>query len=210
MSKLQYLGHSCFLLTADNGWKGIFDPYENGSVPGLKLPDDLSADQVFVSHGHGDHNAIDRGHIKHSGNPCPYRISVRKTDHDEQGGALRGSNDITILESDSEKIVHCGDLGRKLSEPELDAIRNADILMIPCGGYYTIDAATAAEILAAAAPRTAVLMHYRSRFSGFDVLSTIETIETMIPNTSVLATDTIDVTDSQGIVALEPAPAVRI
>ena len=52
--KLTWYGHSCFLLETEQG-SVVFDPYEPGYVPGLKLPE-LEADLCLCSHGHGDHN----------------------------------------------------------------------------------------------------------------------------------------------------------
>ncbi|HBS93557.1 MAG TPA: metal-dependent hydrolase, partial [Firmicutes bacterium] len=55
MTKLLYLGHSCFVLS--NGEDSlIFDPYINGNPgAGDRDPSSISVDYVLVSHAHGDH-----------------------------------------------------------------------------------------------------------------------------------------------------------
>ena len=202
-SVLEYLGHSCFLLTADNGWKGIFDPYADGSVPGLKLPD-VHATDIFISHQHRDHNAAELVSLLQHGNPCPYEITVLKTDHDDQSGSLRGSNDITILKNADETIVHCGDLGRMLTESEIHAMRHADVLMIPCGGHYTIDASQACAILKQVEPKLTVLMHYRRGAVGYDVLASLEEVCQHIPNVQVSAETAVQIGAVSGVIALQP------
>ncbi len=34
MTTIKYCGHSCFLITCDNGYRYVLDPYEEGAVPG--------------------------------------------------------------------------------------------------------------------------------------------------------------------------------
>lgn len=202
-TRLEYLGHSCFLLTADNGWKGVFDPYADGSVPGLKLPE-ITADDVFVSHGHSDHNAAELVKSHKQLKPCPYDIAILKTDHDDRHGALRGSNDITILTSAHEKIIHCGDLGRMLTQEEVHAMAEADVVMIPCGGYYTIDAAAAGRILEQIRPKLTVLMHYRRGPVGYEVLAALEEVGKFLPEVQILNQSEIEVGTITGVIALNP------
>ena len=207
MTTLKYYGHSCFLLTADNGWKGVFDPYEDGSVDGLKLPE-ITADAVFCSHGHSDHNAADKVIIQQPQTSCPYEITILKTDHDNAGGLLRGKNDIVILKSETETIIHCGDLGRKLKEEEAQAMKNADLLMIPCGGFFTIDAKEAKAIIDQLQPKLTVLMHYRRGACGYQVLATLEKITGTMKDLRILDTDTIDLIPETGILVLTPSESL--
>ncbi len=205
MTTLKYYGHSCFLLSADNGWKGIFDPYEEGSVDGLKLPE-ITADAVFCSHGHADHNGAHRINRRDPLSPSPYETMILKTEHDKEGGRLRGMNDIVILKNEQEKIVHCGDLGRLLRADEVPVLKQADVLMIPCGGFYTIDAAEAKAILEAVQSKLTVLMHYRRGASGYAVLASLDDVQKILPETRVLDTDTVDLKTETGVIALTPSP----
>ena len=56
--KVEWFGHSCFRISKD-GYAIVFDPYEDDNVPGLKL-EILTANEVFTSHEHGDHNAREK------------------------------------------------------------------------------------------------------------------------------------------------------
>ena len=57
MITLTYLGHSAFLVKYNNQ-SFVIDPYQDNSVPGMKFPR-VSANYVFSSHNHYDHNAVD-------------------------------------------------------------------------------------------------------------------------------------------------------
>ena len=50
-----YVGHACFLIKFDSGLSVCFDPYKEGSVPGLAAHN-VVAHEVFCSHSHDDHN----------------------------------------------------------------------------------------------------------------------------------------------------------
>ena len=56
--KITWIGHSCFKIEQE-GYTLITDPYEDGSVPGLKNLRE-KANKVLCSHEHGDHNARSR------------------------------------------------------------------------------------------------------------------------------------------------------
>ena len=70
--------------------------------------------------------------------------------------------------------MHLGDLGHFPNDEQLAAISNADYLLIPVGGYYTIDAATAVKICEAARPKCIIPMHYRTDVSGYPELATVD------------------------------------
>ena len=53
--KLTWHGHACFSLESTDGII-VFDPFEDGSVPGIRNLD-LEANEVLCSHEHHDHNA---------------------------------------------------------------------------------------------------------------------------------------------------------
>jgi L-ascorbate metabolism protein UlaG (beta-lactamase superfamily) len=151
---IQWFGHSCYMINGSL----VIDPYKDGSVPGY-APLRLSADEVICTHEHADHSG--RECITPSGTPCALNIKTVNSYHDNQNGTLRGPNTIFIVESGNEKLVHLGDLGHFPNDAQLAVISNADYLLIPVGGYYTIDAETATKICEAAAPKTIIPMHYR-------------------------------------------------
>lgn len=205
MKKLTYCGHSCFCLEADSGWTAMIDPYSPGSVPGLRLPK-LSADAVFCSHEHADHNATDEVELRTSGPANPYTVETILTDHDDQGGTLRGKNRVLILKSDRETVIHLGDLGCIPGTDVLSRLTHADILMIPCGGYYTIDAAQAEQLIRILEPKLAVLMHYRRGKQGYDVLASAEDVCRVIPEARMLGKSFVTPDQETGVILLDPIP----
>ena len=97
----------------------------------------------------------------------PFAVETVSTFHDEKGGALRGENTIHILRAEGLTLVHCGDLGHELSEEHLKKIKGCDALLIPVGGYYTIDAQAAKAVVDVTRPRVIIPMHYRRGDVGF-------------------------------------------
>ena len=203
MKKLTYCGHSCFCLEADNGWTAMIDPYSPGSVPGLHLPR-RTADAVFCSHEHADHNAADEVELRTTGPANPYTVDTILTDHDDRGGTLRGKNRVLILKSETETIVHLGDLGCMPDADILSRLKHADILMIPCGGYYTIDAAQAGKLIELLEPGLAVLMHCRRGAVGYDVLASAEEVCRIIPKARMIGSSSLSAHQETGVVLLDP------
>ena len=166
--KIEYLGHACFLV--DDSL--VIDPYKDGSVPGLE-PLRVSAVKAICSHEHADHSGVEC--VKLVDGVCDFEIREVASFHDDKGGTLRGPNTIFVVTSSSkEKLVHLGDLGHFPNEEQLTAISDADYLLIPVGGYYTIDAATAVKICEAARPKCIIPMHYRTDVSGYPELATVD------------------------------------
>lgn len=166
--KIKYLGHSAFAITSDRGVKIITDPY--GTSPDLTYGEiRATADIVTVSHDHFDHCNV----AAVGGNPQVLRRAEAATAkgikfkgiisyHDDEMGRLRGNNIIFCFEVDRVRICHLGDLGHLLDTKQLKAIGGVDVLLIPVGGYYTIDARTATEVCDQLKPRVIIPMHYRT------------------------------------------------
>lgn len=191
--KLIWHGHSCFQIEAE-GYSAVFDPYADGSVPGL-APLRLRADAVYCSHGHSDHNAA--GLVTLSGRGCPLKVEQIASYHDDKLGILRGKNTIHILSAEGLRAAHLGDLGHMPSKKALEALHGVDALMIPVGGHFTIDAATAKAVAEAIAPRVVIPMHYRLGGMGYDVIGTLDAFTALCDhvrvydgNTFVLGADT--------------------
>lgn len=165
---ITWLGHSCFKIqdkTTADAITIITDPFSKDV--GLKVPH-MEADVVTVSHDHHDHNNI--GALR--GNPYIIRaageydikgISIEGIDsfHDEKEGAERGKNVVYWMEMDGIAIVHLGDLGHVLTDKQRERIAKCDILMVPVGGKYTIDAKKAVEVINLIEPRIVIPMHYK-------------------------------------------------
>lgn len=163
--KLSWIGHSCFRIESE-GCSLILDPYEAGAVPGYR-PVEETANMLLCSHEHRDHNARESVRLLPAEDANPFRIETLDSFHDDCQGAKRGRNRITILSDGESRIAHLGDLGC-LPEPEqLEKLRGLDVVLVPVGGCYTIDAAEAAILLEQIKPRLAVPMHFRDETLHF-------------------------------------------
>lgn len=170
--RVTWYGHSCFKAEAE-GYSIIMDPYGDDSVPGLP-PLRVSANQALCSHGHGDHNFTEGIELILWTESNPWKISWVDGYHDDKQGALRGSNRIHILDYNGIRLVHMGDLGCDLTEEQIGQIGKPDVLLIPVGGYYTIDAVKAKEMSDLLGAVVTVPMHYRSDTSGYPVIGTLD------------------------------------
>jgi L-ascorbate metabolism protein UlaG (beta-lactamase superfamily) len=164
--KIKWLGHSSFVITSDTGTRIITDPYEVGG--GVNYgPIKESADIVTVSHDHADHNNV----AAVQGSPTVVRgVAEVKgikfkgipTYHDDAGGGKRGRNTILCFEVDGMRVCHLGDLGHQLSDSQLAELGKVDVLLIPVGGFYTIDAKVATQLGDRLKPKVIVPMHYKT------------------------------------------------
>ena len=169
--KIEYLGHACFRLSYA-GQRIVLDPYADGKVPGCP-PLRAEAEFVYCSHGHDDHNAVQCVRLTDGGAPR-FTLTELETDHDDVGGSARGKNTVRIFDFDGIRVAHFGDLGRMPTEAELAALQGLDCALLPVGGFFTIDAAAAAQIAKRLQPRMVIPMHYRTESTGFDVLADID------------------------------------
>jgi L-ascorbate metabolism protein UlaG (beta-lactamase superfamily) len=186
--QIKWFGQSCFEVKSNNQTL-IFDPYS--SMIGLSLPK-LSADIVLVTHNHPDHN--NSSEISGIGekklfviiSPGEYEISGIKIDgvssfHDKNQGAERGKNTIYIVDLEDIRICHLGDQGALLTDEELEEIGEVDILFVPVGGTYTINASEALEVINQIDPRIVIPMHYNisgvaSKLDGIEKFASQEKI----------------------------------
>lgn len=173
--QVQWLGHSFFLVESLQGVRLAFDPF--GETVGYPLTE-VHADFVFVSHDHFDHNNLklirgyeevfkEAGHFERKG----LKISIFSTYHDEERGKKRGKNYVTRVEAEGITLVHLGDLGVVPEKEELEAWKPVDILLIPVGGIYTVDAQGAKRLVQELHPRIVVPMHYKTKYLRFELES---------------------------------------
>ena len=173
--KIKWLGHASFMITSDTGTRIITDPYTPGGF-GLNYGEIReSADIITVSHEHGDHNNV----AAVGGNPEVVKGTAEikgmkfngiPTYHDDAGGSQRGNNTIFCFEVDGIRVCHLGDLGHPLGDKEVAGLGKVDILLIPVGGNFTIDAKVATEVCNQLQARVVIPMHYQNeRCSSFPV-----------------------------------------
>jgi L-ascorbate metabolism protein UlaG (beta-lactamase superfamily) len=159
------LGHSSFKIRSKRATI-VLDPYSSERV-GMKFPKNTDADIITVSHAHEDHNAV----FAVSGNPYivdgPGEYEIKgvaiigvASYHDANNGIDRGKNTIYHIEVDSLHLAHLGDLGTTLTPSQLEELDGVDILFVPVGGFFTIDAATAIKVIESIEPKIVIPMHY--------------------------------------------------
>ena len=170
--KICYYGHSCFQLTTEKGISIATDPYQK---VGYELPKGLQADIVTVSHEHFDHNyveAIDTKTVLRNSGSCVVEgilFEAIESYHDPMQGKLRGKNLIFKIQADGITVCHLGDLGEELSQELIAKIGQVDVLLLPIGGTYTIDAKQAKAYAQAIMPKTIILMHFKPQDGALDI-----------------------------------------
>ncbi len=164
--KLKWLAHASFLITADDGTRIITDPYATGE--GFKhAAIDETADIVTVSHEHFDHNNTDavKGNprvVKDTAEVKSISFKAIPTAHDEKGGDERGANNVYCFQVDGIRVCHMGDLGHLLTDNQVVEIGKVHVLLVPVGGFFTIDARTAQMVAEQVRARVIIPMHYKT------------------------------------------------
>lgn len=168
---IRYHGHSEFLIEGAGGLRILTDPYD----PRIPFPQkEVQADVVTISHEHLDHCYTDKllGEpmlVRGPGSHAPREgLSILGIDsyHDDAQGQKRGHNTIFIIQLEGLRIAHLGDLGAPPEAAGMEALRGADILMVPVGGTYTLDALEAAALVRQLQPRIVIPMHYKRGEQG--------------------------------------------
>ena len=189
LMKIQYLGHSSFMLS-NAKTSVVIDPF-SASV-GFPFPK-VTADTVTISHHHDDHDSVEGV----SGSPVVFDIpgeyerkGVRmygySTFHDEAKGSERGKNTMFKFVMDGVVILHCGDLGHELSDNDLELVKDTNVLMIPVGGVYTIDPHQAQKLSKAIGAEIVLPMHYKTDKHDPTVFADVHPLEDFMKETDVV------------------------
>jgi L-ascorbate metabolism protein UlaG (beta-lactamase superfamily) len=219
VGKLTWLGQSCFVLETATGTRIVMDPLSKGL--GYELPAGLKADAVTVSHEHPDHNNV--GLL--SNKPKVLRgltadrkgwtkidekvkdVSVRSIGvyHDDKRGTERGLNTVFVFEVAGMRIAHLGDLGHVLTDDQLSAIGAVDVVLVPVGGTFTVDAYRASLVVDQLHPRLMVIpMHYKTDASTVKELAGVDAFLAGKPNVRREPGNTI------ALSALKARPGVEV
>lgn len=168
-------GQACFHIITQWNKQGqvrlVVDPFDPSI--GLKMPL-LEADVVLSTHDHEDHNNIkgvkpaspQGGDVFAITSPGEYEvkgvaIQGISSFHDAKQGAERGKNTMYVVEAEGMRLCHLGDIGQpELTSEQISQIGNVDILFVPVGGVYTVDAKAASKIVSQIEPRIVIPMHY--------------------------------------------------
>ena len=200
--KIKWCGHATFLITSSSGLKIVTDPYEPGGYDGAlaygPIPDEINI--AVVSHDHPDHNYTQglKGKpqvVKGTGTKAVVGIEFKgiPTYHDTSQGKERGKSTIFCFTVDKVRLCHLGDLGHPLSSKEIAEIAEVDVLMIPVGGFYTVDAKVATEVMNSLKPRLVIPMHFKTDKCGFPI-TTVDGFIAGKKNVKKLTTSELEVT----------------
>ena len=168
---IRHIGHAEFLIETQSGMRIVTDPYDAGTgYPVQKI----RADVALISHGHHDHNAIENLEgltltVKEAGvytASKDIRVTALRSFHDDEQGSKRGETLLFITEADGLRIVHLGDLGCMPDKEQIRQLTQPDVLMIPVGGFYTIDGRKAREIVELLQPAVTLPMHYKTMYNN--------------------------------------------
>ena len=165
MLQIRWHGHACFEVTNDITL--VTDPHDGKSI-GIPAPS-VAGDIILVSHDHYDHNSVktvekEGSRVvtdKRKKNISNVEIKGIESFHDECCGEKRGGNIIFKFTMDDVTFCHLGDLGHELDEDAVQKIGDVDILFIPIGGTFTVDAERAWDIINVIKPKIAIPMHYK-------------------------------------------------
>ncbi|MCD6583188.1 MAG: MBL fold metallo-hydrolase [Candidatus Omnitrophica bacterium] len=181
--KISWLGHAAFLLETKRGTKIITDPYESGSYSGAVgyAPIGMEPDIVTVSHYHFDHGYTkDFSSAKVLDKEGVFSLADVEIEgvlsyHDKEKGAQRGKNIIFIIKAEDLKIIHFGDLGTL--EVDYTKLESPDVVLVPVGGIFTIDAKEATQLIERLKPKITIPMHFKTPKLGFDIGGVEEFLE---------------------------------
>ena len=171
---LTWFGQATFVLKMSTGLNALLDPA--GSGTGYNIPVQSGIDLVTVSHEHSDHNAVSLA----SGSPLVLhglagndwakidqtvkgvRVRTVPTFHDDAQGSQRGKNAVFVFKLEGLRLAHMGDLGHTLTPDQITAIGPVDVILIPVGGFFTVDGKAAAQVVGQLNPKVVVPMHYKT------------------------------------------------
>jgi len=188
--RIKWLGHAMFEINDEaSGAVIITDPYAEEVGYPVK---EREADIVTVSHDHYDHNNLKsvKAEKKLKMNVDEVfkgvRIASFQTYHDEAMGKKRGNN--FIFKFYGELIVaHLGDYGEPYLRTEVkDFLSDADVVLLPVGGIYTIGPGEALNMVEALQPKVVIPMHYKTPYLKFELFGVDEFLKrTNLPSRQV-------------------------
>ena len=188
---IQHIGHAEFYLETESGYRIATDPYDSSCGYPAQV---LKADAALVSHGHHDHNAVEnltglQTVIDRAGEYTlapDIRVTAVRGFHDDAEGTKRGETLLFLIETEGLRVVHLGDLGCPLNDTQAEILKKPDVLMIPVGGFFTVDGHQAAEITKRLQARIALPMHYKTAYNSEWPISGPEVFLEHFPEESVM------------------------
>jgi len=213
--EITYIGHSSFKIKGKE-ISLVIDPYD--PKIGYKYPKQ-ECDVLLTTHDHFDHHYVEgvNGYKLHIDGPGEYEISNVFVNgipafHDAKDGTERGNDTIYLIEIDGFSILHLGDLGHELTKEHMEHIPYVDVLLIPVGGKYTIDAEIASKVISSIEPGIVIPVHYHTNdLTGVEGLASLSKfLDEMGVEGSVKKEDKLkltnrsDIPEETTIIVLEP------
>lgn len=167
-------GRTCFTIKSKDGIV-VTDPF---STHEFKTPR-LKADVVLASQ-----EVKDDEYLPVEGNPrrltWPGEYDIKNIPifgmeawdipkSEEEKGVDKKSVTVFVFELDEIKFCHLGYLGHKLTDEMMNSLQNIDVLFIPVGGKYAMDAKKAHEVIGEIEPSIAIPMLYKYNGETLDV-----------------------------------------
>lgn len=165
---MEYPGHSCFLMTTSDSLRIVTDPFGSSIQAYYEVPDSIVADYATVSHRHADHTnftgiAGDPVRLDDPDTTCQVgNMTIRGylSSHGDLGASKMGSNIIFVYQLGDIKIVHLGENAMVTDQTILEAISDADVMIIPTGQAASIKFEEIEELKTLTHPKTIVPSHY--------------------------------------------------
>lgn len=186
--KIQFLGHACFQLD-DGAHKALVDPYLTGNPLAAVSANEVEADMIFVTHGHGDHvgDAVSIARRTGAQVCCPIELGeavfvpagisvvsgnlggwtktpfgrVKLTAAIHGSGVAGGLACGFLFEMGGKKIYHAGDTALT-SDMALLAAEGIDVALLPIGDFYTMGPEDALRAVEMIRPGLTIPMHFNT------------------------------------------------
>jgi L-ascorbate metabolism protein UlaG (beta-lactamase superfamily) len=189
MTKLTFLGQSAVLLEAD-GRHVLVDPFLSGNPKATVSPDEVPADVILLTHGHGDHYGDTVAIAKRTGAKVVAIVEIANELAEQgldvadpnlggtvefEGGWVRlvpawhtnttPSGTVAIpaglvINFGGKTIYHLGDTALFSDLAQPGRRDRLDAALIPIGGHYTMDRHDAVEAARLVGAPVVVPVHY--------------------------------------------------
>ncbi len=170
--RITFSGHSSFLIETPGGASVITD-YNARNLPSVR------PDVVTMSNPHDTHSSdvVDpaipmvlrgwnpvRGVARHDVRMKDARIFSIPTNFIEAGGIHTNVNSIFVVESAGLCAAHLGNLNHVLETETLKKLGRIDVLFVPIDSRWTLNHATAIQVIRQVGPGLVIPMHYDFMF----------------------------------------------
>ena len=161
MADVKWLGNTCFRIKSREATV-LMDPLAREG--GVTMPKQ-KADIVTLS-GRGRANGLANieGEYTLVDGPGEYEVQdvflsgIRTR---RNGNAAKDFNTVYLVEMDEMIFCHLGNLSKSLTEAQVEAMGDVDVLFVPIGGEDGLSPAGATEVIGQIEPRLVIPMRYR-------------------------------------------------